>query len=131
MKGLTLLKNIKRGVIKNGDNLVYKNEGNPLDGCIVYLSDNELFFNIFGQKKSVTSRELLNGEFLSIKEYQQEQKIMEWLENNMQVNNLFYFKQDLHNKNIINCYYKHTNLHFCEFYKNKIDMLITNQEEVI
>lgn len=131
MKGLTLLKNIKRGNINNNDTFIYREGGSKMNGQIVCYENSMLYFKLSNNEPPLTSIELLNGDFLSEKEYQRELEIMRWLENNMQVNNLFYFKQDLNNQNIINCYYKRTNVHFCEFYKDKIEMLIKNQEEVI
>lgn len=131
MKGLTLLKNIKRGSIRNGDEFIYHEEENEMDGQLVCYENKMLYFKLTDNEPPLTSKEILNGEFISLQEYLMNQKIMNWVEKNMQVNNLFYFVQDLNNKNIINCYYKSDNTLFCELYKSKIAAIIQYQEEVI
>lgn len=131
MKGLTLLKNIKIGRYRNGDKFIYHEEENEMDGQLVCYENKMLYFKLTDNEQPLTSKELLTGEFIPEADYKMQTKIMNWLEKNMQVNNLFSFVQDLNNKNIINCYYRCTNIHFCEFYKDKIEMVIKNQEEII
>lgn len=130
MKGLTLLKNIKRGNVQNGDEFIYQEEGSSFNKCRVCLGNDLLFFNIFGEKHLLTSKELLNGEFISFKEYLKNQLIMNWIEENMNKDKLFYFHQNDSNKNIIDCYFKCDDTHFCEFYKDRIARLINEQEKI-
>lgn len=132
MKGLTLLKNIKRGKVRNGDKFIYQEEGKSWNKTIVKYENGLLYFEWNNDdRETLTSLELLHGEFIPEKEYQQEQNIMEWLELNMNKDKLFYFHQNGGNKNIIDCYFKCDNTHFCEFYKNQIERLINEQEEII
>lgn len=51
-------------------------------------------------------------------------KYIEWLENNMNSNGLFYFKEDLENDNLINCYFISDNSKWCVFYKNILDKIL-------
>lgn len=129
MKGITLLKNIQRKIVKNGDKFIYKEEKSLFNGQEVSYENELLYF--CESKCVVSSANLLNGEFIYKEEYEKDMEIINWLEKNMQVNNLFFFKQDSNDPNIISCYYKCTNTYFCDFYKDKIFSLIKNQEEVI
>ena len=49
-------------------------------------------------------------------------KVFEWLEKNMSVNGLLYFK--LLDNNQIGAYFKHNNKHFADFYINVILKII-------
>lgn len=54
-------------------------------------------------------------------------KVIEWLEQNMNKHDWFYYEYDPNIDNLINCYYKHNNRHFCVFYKNVIEELIEKE----
>lgn len=53
-----------------------------------------------------------------------ENKYIEWLENNMNRYELFYFKEDEKNDNLINCFFKIDDSKFSVFYKNIIDLIL-------
>lgn len=63
MTGNTLLKNIKKGVFRDGDRFIFKDRNSAYNEAFVYLKNKLLFFDIFGQKETLTSNELLNGDF--------------------------------------------------------------------
>lgn len=131
MKGLTLLKNIKRGNIRNDDTFIYREDGAAFDKEYICYSNGMVYFDLITTKVPLTSINFLNGEFIPEKEYQRENQIIEWLQKHMNENDLFYFHQNDNNKNIIDCYFKCDDTHFCEFYKEKIERLINEQEEII
>ncbi|MBO7615004.1 MAG: hypothetical protein J6T15_04850 [Bacilli bacterium] len=54
-------------------------------------------------------------------------KRIEWLENNMNKFNYFYFKENKEDKNIIDCYWKGNDKSFCVFYGGIIDKLIEDE----
>lgn len=61
-----------------------------------------------------------------------EDKAIQWLENNMNTNDLFYFKQNKDIKSIIDCYFKIDDRKFCVFYREIIEQIIYQEEiEVI
>lgn len=54
-------------------------------------------------------------------------KYIEWLENNMNNYNLFYFEESSTDANAINCYFKSDKTHFCIFLKDVIDTIISQE----
>ena len=59
-----------------------------------------------------------------------ENKYIEWLENNMNNYNLFYFL-DEENTNFVSCFFKSDNTKFCTFYKNILDGIISSENNPI
>lgn len=53
-------------------------------------------------------------------------KVMEWLDANMNKNDIFYFKQTA-NENIIDCYFKVEETRFCTFYRDVIEELLEGE----
>lgn len=54
-------------------------------------------------------------------------KYIEWLENNMNGYDLFYFKEDPDNDNQILCFFKVDDSKWCTFYKNIIDKILVSE----
>ena len=54
-------------------------------------------------------------------------KYIEWLENNMNRNELFYFEEDPTNENCINCFFKVDKSKWCVFYKNILDEVLREE----
>lgn len=55
-------------------------------------------------------------------------KVIEWLEENMNKQDYLYFEYNTKLENIINCYFKEDNRHFCILYKNVIEEIIKKEE---
>lgn len=51
-------------------------------------------------------------------------KVMEWLDANMNKNDMFYFEQCHSNYNYIFCYFKQFDILFCTFYRDAIEELL-------
>ncbi len=64
MKGITLLKNIQKGKFNNDDEFVYHNPCDTYNKCIVRLDSKTLYFDIFGQRFTITTDQILNGTFI-------------------------------------------------------------------
>lgn len=61
------------------------------------------------------------------KYFKNDNKYIEWLENNMNSYGLFYFKESVEDPNIIDCYFTADQTHFSVFYKNILDTVISEE----
>lgn len=56
-----------------------------------------------------------------------EDKVIEWLENNMNKQGYFYYVQNPKVKSLIDCYWKFDDSHFAVFYREIIEEIIDNE----
>lgn len=54
-------------------------------------------------------------------------KVMEWLDANMNKTGLFYFKENSENNNYIHCFFKKSSILFCTFYRDAIEELLKEE----
>ncbi|WP_298061745.1 hypothetical protein [uncultured Rikenella sp.] len=59
-----------------------------------------------------------------------DKKVLDWLEKNMNKQHLFYFRDNDNDENIIDCYFKKNNKHFCIFYRQVILKCIDENIEI-